>query len=465
MQPIHSRRIFGPAAILMTVALTVTATTAQTARTRPTTERLFVKCGTLIDPATESVRKDMVMELVNGKILRIGTAAEVITEAGAKVLDFGTKFVIPGLIDTHAHLYGGVAARHATNDVHAPLYLACGVTTIRTPGSSSPDGDLGLRNRIDAGAFDGPRIFLSGAYIEADPPTVEWMNALRTPEEVRLTVDQWAQKGASSIKVYASMKGDLLKAAIEQAHAHGLKAIGHIGVTGYEAAMRAGLDEIFHGVSVMSDLVPSGVDQRQYFEWFKAVLGMDLGRPEYARILKLAAETRIVLTPTAAVFDEFDPSSESMVRQKPYYNAAAWESLEKRAKQKPMLEGADKIGALNLRFVKDAWQAGCILSTGTDKTNVVPLPGFSLWREMDAFARAGLPPMAVLKAATWNGALALGRSDFLGSLAPGKLADFVVLDKNPLDAVANVSAVHRVVKAGVVYNPEDLLKRLIGRIE
>jgi imidazolonepropionase-like amidohydrolase len=449
---------------LALLGLAVSAT-AQTARTRPATEHLFVKCGTLIDPGTDSVRKDMVLELVNGKILRIGTAADLKPGTGDKVLDFGGKFVIPGLIDTHAHLYGGAAGRHTTNDIHAPFFLACGVTTIRAPGSSNPDGDLALRNRVDAGALDGPRIYISGAYIEMDPPTVSWMNALRTPEEVRLTVDQWAQKGATSIKLYASMKGDLMKAAVEQAHAHGLKAIAHIGVSTYEQSIRAGIDEIFHGISVMSDLVPPGVDQRQYFDWFKAVLAMDLSRPEYARVLKLAAETKTVLTPTAAVFEEFDPASASMQRQKPYYNAAAWESLEKRAKQKPMLEGADRVTALNLRFVKDAWAVGCILTTGTDKTNVVPLPGFSLWTEMGIFAKAGLPPMAVLKAATFNGAYALGIGDVLGSLSAGRLADFVVLDKDPLLDIANVQAVHRVVKAGVIYDPAELQKKLIGRIE
>ncbi len=453
--------------LLVALAVFIAAGTlpAQTARTRAASEHLILNCGTLIDPGTETVRKNVAVELINGKILRIGPLAELAPGAGVKVLDFSGKFVIPGLIDTHAHLYGGVASRHTTNDIHAPLYLAGGVTTIRTPGSSNPDGDLALRNRIDAGTYDGPRIYISGAYIEMDPPTVEWMNALHTSEEVRLTVDQWAQKGATSIKLYASMKGDLMKAAIEQAHAHGLRAIAHIGASTYEQSIRAGIDEIFHGVSVMSDLVPPGVDQRQYFDWFKAVLAMDLNRPEYARVLKLAAATRTVLTPTAAVFDEFDPTSEYMSRQKPYYNAAAWEALLKKAKQKPMLEGADKITALNLRFIKDAWQAGCILTTGTDKTNIVPLPGFSLWQELDAFVRAGLPPMAVLKAATWNGAYALGQSDLLGSIEAGKLADLVVLDKNPLESVANVSTIHRVIKAGIIYNPEDLLKRLVGRIE
>lgn len=438
---------------------------AQTSRIRPASDHLLVKCGLVIDPATETVRKNVVLELVNGKILRTIDGAGFAPPAGAKVVDFSDKYIIPGLIDTHAHLYGGVASRHATNDAHAPLYLACGVTTIRAPGSGNPEGDLALRDRINAGAYDGPRIYSSGAYVEMDPPTVDWMNALRTPEEVRLTIEHWAQKGATSIKLYASMKGDLLKAAVEHAHAHGLKVIAHIGASTYEQAMLAGVDEIFHGVGVMADLVAPGVDQRQYFDWFKAVLAMNLDRPEYRRVLALAAETRTVLTPTAAVFEEFDPASDYMARQKPYYSASAWEALVKRSKQKPMLENADKITALNLRFVRDTYAAGCLLTTGTDKTNIVPLPGFSLWTEMDVLARAGLPPMAVLKAATANGAYALGIGDLLGSVSAGKLADFVVLDRNPLDAIANVQSVHRVVKAGIVYNPEDLLKKLVGRIE
>lgn len=439
--------------------------TAQTQRVRPAAEHLMLKCGTVIDPGSGSIQKDVFIEIVAGKILRMGRLADLGPAEDAKVLDFSGKFVIPGLIDTHAHLYGGVAARHTTNDAHAPLYLACGVTTIRAPGSSNPEGDLALKHRIDAGAFEGPRIFLSGAYIEMKPPTVEWMNALSTSEEVRLSIDQWAEKGASSIKLYASMKGELMRTAIEHAHAHGLKAIAHIGASTYEESIRAGIDEIFHGIAVMSDLVPPGVDQRQYFEWFKAVLAMDLGRPEYGRVLKLAAETKTVLTPTAAAFEEFDPASETMTRQKPYYTAGAWDALLKKAGQKPLVEGADRITAMNLRFVKDAFQAGCILTTGTDKTNVVPLPGFSLWEEMDVFVRAGLPPMAVLKAATWNGAYALAASDLVGAVAVGKLADLVVLDKDPLASIANVRFVHRVIKAGVVYEPDVLLKRLLGRIE
>jgi imidazolonepropionase-like amidohydrolase len=116
-------------------------------------------------------------------------------------------------------------------------------------------------------------------------------------------------------------------------------------------------------------------------------------------------------------------------------------------------------------FLKKAHQAGCILTTGTDKTSLVPLPGFSLWHEMMAFARAGLPAKDILKAATFNGAYALAAENILGSLEPGKFADFVLLAKNPLEDIKNIRTVFRVVKGGIVYEPGNLLKRLNGSIE
>jgi imidazolonepropionase-like amidohydrolase len=123
------------------------------------------------------------------------------------------------------------------------------------------------------------------------------------------------------------------------------------------------------------------------------------------------------------------------------------------------------LGALkkNMEFIRLAHTAGCILTTGTDLVNFAMLPGFSLWHEMEIFGRAGLPPMDVLKAATVNGAYALGRSDLLGSVEAGKLADFVVLDADPLKTISNIRKVHRVVKDGVIYAPEELLKPLISK--
>jgi imidazolonepropionase-like amidohydrolase len=137
--------------------------------------------------------------------------------------------------------------------------------------------------------------------------------------------------------------------------------------------------------------------------------------------------------------------------------------IEKRI-SKPLIPNSDLLMEKNKQFIQMAYKSGCILTTGTDQVGFTLLPGFSLWREMEIFAEAGVKAMDVLKAASINGAYAIGRSDLLGSVAPGKLADFVVLEKNPLTNISHVRSVHRVVKGGIVYDPARLLKPLEGKM-
>jgi imidazolonepropionase-like amidohydrolase len=151
-----------------------------------------------------------------------------------------------------------------------------------------------------------------------------------------------------------------------------------------------------------------------------------------------------------------------MAEQQPYFAPKAWEMLLKRI-EKPMFPEAGSILEKNIQFIELAHEAGCILTTGTDQVGFGMLPSFALWREMEIFAEAGLEPIEVLKAATINGAYAIGWSDLLGSVEPGKLADFVVLNANPLENISHVRQVHKVVKGGILYEPETILKTLVGK--
>jgi imidazolonepropionase-like amidohydrolase len=151
-----------------------------------------------------------------------------------------------------------------------------------------------------------------------------------------------------------------------------------------------------------------------------------------------------------------------MAEQQPYFTPEAWDVRLKRM-AKPIFPQAEAILEKNIEFIKLADEAGCILTTGTDQVGFGLLPGFAQWREMEIFAEAGLEPMDVLKAATLNGAYAIGWSDLLGTVEPGKLADFVILDANPLENISHVRKVHKVVKGGVVYEPEKLLRPLRGK--
>jgi imidazolonepropionase-like amidohydrolase len=178
--------------------------------------------------------------------------------------------------------------------------------------------------------------------------------------------------------------------------------------------------------------------------------------------LKMAARSRVVLTPTAVVVEPLESKRNHMEEQKKYYTAEAWAQIEKRLKN-PIFTQGEKMLEKNKEFIRLAYKQGCILSTGTDHVDFALLPGYSLWREMEIFAEAGLSPLEVLKAATFNGAFALGRTDLLGSIENGKLADLVVLNANPLSNISNVRQVHRVIKEGIIYEPDVLLNPLIGK--
>jgi len=456
---------FKTGALLCIALLTFTGLLpCQTKRIILPADHFIVTCKMLINPADGGIRENAYIEVNNGRILKVGESKDLTETVGVKVIDYTGKYIIPGLIDTHGHLFTNLGKWTQTNEFLPVFYLAAGVTTVRSPGSSEPEGDIGLRNRINSGCFLGPRYYHSGPYVEADPVSVGWMQPVKTAEEVKLKIDQWIQKGATSVKLYAAMSGDIMEAAIEHGHAHGVKVIAHIGAVPYRDAINMGIDELFHGILAFPELLPSGVDQKKYLEVYKCLAEMDLTQTELEEILKLAAETRTVMTPTAVVMEPLHLESDFMQEQKKYYSSRAWQAIEKRAAV-PVIYNADKIMKNNMIFIEEAYKTGCILSTGTDQVGFQILPGYSLRREMEIFSGAGMSSMAVLKAATYNGAYAIGVSDLLGSIEPGKLADFVVLDANPLENISNVKYVYRVIKSGVEYEPEKLLKPYVGRVE
>ncbi len=435
---------------------------AQARRDHPVADHLFFRCKLLIDPAGGQTIEGAVIETYGGKILRAGQ--DVPIPQGARVADWSDKYVIPGLVDSHGHLYfGGITAPVPSSPYLGRFYLAAGVTTVVNPGSIDALGDMGVRQRIDDGMRPGPRFFNAGEYLEMNPGPVPWMNPVSTVEEARLKVDRQAAQGASAIKLYASMHGEVMQAAIDQAHLHGLKVLAHLSATSYLQAIQMGVDELYHGAAAMVPFTDGEARSR-------AVEQLDFDTPEMAETFRLAAQQKVVLTPTLTVFQagyfrRDRRAVDRMDEQKKYYSAAAWGEIEKGFSTPPKKPWeTEKSFRRELQFVARAARAGCLLGTGTDLVIPSMLPGFSLWREMELFAEAGLSPMEILKAATINGAYGVGRSDLLGSVEAGKLADFVALDRNPLESISNVRSVFRVVKAGIVLDPAELLRGMEGAI-
>ncbi|HUJ26584.1 MAG TPA: amidohydrolase family protein [Myxococcales bacterium] len=453
---------------MFALLLVAVAALADPRRDHPVAEHLFFRCKALIDPVAGRI-DGAVIETNGGRILRV--AKDLPVPAGAKVVDFGGKYVIPGLVDSHGHLYfGGITQYTGSSPLLGRFFLAAGVTSVVNPGSLDPGGDMAVRARIDEGIRIGPRYFNAGEYLEMPPAPIPWMNPVSTVEEARLKVDRWAAQGASAIKLYESMHGEVMQAAIDQAHLHGLKVLAHLEATSYRDAIAMGVDEIFHGAMQMADGRATAQPLGDLAAWARAVEQMDFDKPEVVEALRLAAQQKVVITPTLVVLQGayFRPDRRAvdhMDEQRKYYSPQAWAVLEKEfAEPRKEPVETEKAFRRELEFTARAARAGCMLGTGTDLVRPAILPGFSLWREMELFAEAGIAPMDILKAATINGAYAIGKSDLIGSVAPGKLADFVALDRDPLESIANVRSVVRVVKAGVVHDPVDVLRGLEGAI-
>src|SRR5712672_4037404 len=238
----------------------------------------FVRVGTpkivlahvrIIDGTGGPAVEDQNVIIEAGKIAGIQKGADVAATADATVLDLHGYTVIPGLVGTHNHLFYIArpnlnSQRHFDNPVVVPqmtfsaprLYLAAGVTTMRTTGSVETYADLNLKRDIDAGKLPGPHMDVTGPYLESSQSYFLQIPHFSTPEDARETVDYWADRGVTSFKAYMNITRAELKAAIDAAHKRGLKVTGHLCSVTYKEAAELGIDDLEHGFFVNTQLDP-----------------------------------------------------------------------------------------------------------------------------------------------------------------------------------------------------------------
>jgi len=343
---------------------------------------LFFKCRRVINPSEGRTIPDAIIEVNGGKILNVGGKGEIPIPLDAKVIDFGEKYIIPGLIDTHGHLYSRTGRElRKTNPLLPAFYLAAGVTAIGNPGSMDFAGDLALRERIDSGQLPGPRYSLAGEYIEMAPKMICWMNPVRTADEARAMVDVAATRGATAIKIYAGAHGDVMQAAIDRAHEHSMRVWAHLGAVTFQRAMDMGVDQLFHGALAMPDGRRSGFTQKDFAQWTYETATLDLADPTIQAMLRTAATRKVVLTPTAVVAEATERGAyerHHMDEQKPFYTREAWRTIEVYLKgPAPAGFSAEVVAQAknkNLEFIRRARVGGCLLSTGTDYVLLTMLP-------------------------------------------------------------------------------------------
>jgi imidazolonepropionase-like amidohydrolase len=423
----------------------------------------------VIDGTGAPARSDQTVVIRDGVIAEVGSSSLVKPPEGATSIDLTGKSVIPGIVMVHEHTYypTGPGVYGQLGLSFARLYLAGGVTTMRTAGNTNGVMDIELKRQIDAGTQAGPAIDATAPYLNG-PQGMLQMHPLADAADARRQVAYWAEQGATSFKAYMNITRDELKASIEEAHTRGLKITGHLCSVTYAEAADLGIDNLEHGFMAATDFVADkkpdvcpgqAVGQR-------TMAALDENGEPFKTLVKKLVEKHVALTSTLTVFETFTPGRplppgldvllpelKQQFESNYARTAQNQQSLYKTLLPKGM--------ALERAFAR----AGGTLIAGTDPTGgggVVP--GYSNERQLELLVEEGFTPLEAIRIGTLNGATYLGRDARIGSIARGKQADLVVVDGDPSTAIADVHKVETVFKQGVGFDPVKLRDSVRGRV-
>jgi len=429
----------------------------------------------VIDGTGAAARSDQTLIIENGKITALTSDGAAKIPAGTKVLDLSGRSVIPGLVGMHDHMFypspGGIPLypEHATS--FPRLYLAGGVTSLRTTGSLEPYTDLELKKAIDAGKLAGPKIHVTGPYLEGPGAFALQMHQLRDAEDARQTVEFWIAQGATSFKAYMNITPDELSAAIKAAHAHGIKVTGHLCSIGFREAAALGIDDLEHGIEVDTEFYPEkkpGICPNPR-EAAKALLSVDIaGKPMQDMIHDLIAH-HVAVTSTLPVFETSVPGRaplDSRVLEAMTPDARiAYLTRRARISDNAANSDAAAIFKKEMEFEHEFSKQGGLLLAGLDPTGYGGvIAGFGDQREVELLVEAGFTPLEAIHIATSNGAQFLGELDKIGTLAVGKGADIVVLEGDPSANIKDIEKVELVFKDGVGYDSARLIDSVKGLV-
>ena len=467
------------AVIMIILALTACRPTVVTAQQAPeladaVTRFVAVDASTvaitnvlLIDGTGAPARAAMTVVVERGRIAAVGPSSETNVPEGAHVIDGTGHTLTPGWVMLHEHLfYPSGNARYNTNEISfPPLYLAGGATTVRTGGSLDPYTDLSTRDLIDAGRIPGPRMDVTGPYLEGDGGFIRAFPKLTNPDEARDHVNFWADRGVTSFKAYNLIDRATLRAAIEAAHARDIKVTGHLCSITYREAADLGIDNLEHSFFAATDWVEGKRVDECPRQADRRYTDLDLSTSEFTDVVDHLIANNVALTSTLTVVERRAPNRpappEGAQRAMlPQLHEAVMARLERSA------TGGASQGALLRRYMdmeKAFYDAGGLLVVGTDPTgggDVVP--GYANQRAVQLLIEMGLSVEEAVEVSTANGARYLERLDDLGTVEPNKRADLVLMSGDATQDVETFRRVNLVFKDGVGYDSSKLFASVRG---
>ncbi|HEV3140110.1 MAG TPA: amidohydrolase family protein, partial [Vicinamibacterales bacterium] len=426
----------------------------------------------VVDGTGAAARENQTIVVRDGVIASVGNAPAAAPATGATVVDLTGTTVIPGLVMLHEHLYyptgPGVYGQLGASFVR--LYLAGGVTTMRTGGNTNGFMDVNLAKRIRAGELVGPDIDVTAPYLNGANTFLQ-MNAVSTAAEARKHVAYWNEQGATSLKIYMQINREAMKAGIEEAHARGMKVTGHLCSVTYGEAADLGIDNLEHGFFASTDFVadkqPDVCPGQARGQQTVAALDADVGPDKpFGALVKKLVDRHVALTSTLTVFETFTrgrpmPPGLDVLTPPLQDNFRRAYDRAQQNQQSVYATLFPKGMALERAFAR----AGGMIVAGTDPTGSGGvIPGFANQRQLELLVEAGFTPLEAITIGTLNGAKYLGRDAKIGSIAAGKQADLVVTAGDPSRTIGDVRRVEIVFKQGVGYDPQKLIDSVKGQV-
>ena len=413
----------------------------------------------------------------DGKIQRMGTNLTVPT--GAHVIDLKEHTVLPGLVGMHNHMFfpmGGSPPMYSNMGTSFPrLYLALGVTTIRTTGSVAPYTDLEIKRLIDSKRMIGPKMHITGPYLEGAGAFTPVMHELTGVEDARRMVNFWADQGATSYKVYMNISRAELRAVVEEAHKRKMKVTGHLCSIGYREAAEIGIDNLEHGLLANSEFVPNKEPDKCPGAAVGASLReLDLNSAAVKETIRTLVAKNVAITSTLPVFEASAPIAQigigaaSAVLNPRVLNVMNTDARVRYLTARSRIAATSPTAALvrkSMDFERAFVAAGGLLIAGLDPTgNGGVVAGFGDLRQVELLVEAGFTPVEAIKIASLNGAKFLGEDSRIGSIAVGKQADLMIVKGNPAAKITDIENVEIVFKDGVGYDSEKLIQSVQGLV-
>lgn len=436
----------------------------------------------VIDGTAAAARADQTIVISDGKIQSVGDASGANVPKEAQVMDLNGYTVIPGLVGMHDHMFypvgRGVFGEMAFS--FPRLYLAGGVTTIRTTGALEPYTDLELKKSIDAGQTPGPKMHVTGPYLEGKGSWAIQLHQLTAPEDAVKTVNYWLDEGVDNFKAYMFITRAELKAAIDAAHKRGAKVTGHLCAVNFREAADLGIDDLEHGLFVDTEFFPGKKPDQCPDKPEDPVLmaKLDVNSGPLHDTIQYLVQHHVAVTSTLPVFEMGSFPGRPAVQPRQLsslsteaksewlanrlrYSDAAFLKRNFGSEESPLPAAFKKELEFEFAFAK----AGGLLLAGLDPTGMGGvIAGFGDQREVELLVEAGFTPVEAIHIATYNGAQYLGELDRIGTIAAGKQADLVVIKGDPSKKIEDIENVETVFKDGVGYDSAKLIESVRGAV-